>query len=82
MISLQLANRLIKYPLGVLEDVVLQAEKFFIPCNFIVMKMEEDVHTPTILRRPCFGIMGAMIDVKNNKLFLQVGDENMELHLP
>jgi len=40
-ISLRLANRSVKYPLGILEDVPLQVGKFFIPCDFVVMKMED-----------------------------------------
>ncbi|XP_021769454.1 uncharacterized protein LOC110733674 [Chenopodium quinoa] len=39
-ISLQLADRSVKFPLGVLEDVPLRVGKFFIPCDFVVMEME------------------------------------------
>ncbi|XP_021754572.1 uncharacterized protein LOC110719901 [Chenopodium quinoa] len=48
-ISLQLANRSVKFPLGVLKDVPLCVGKFFIPCDFVVMEMEEDAHVPIIL---------------------------------
>jgi len=41
-ISLQLADRSVKYPMGILEDVLLQVGKFFIPCDSVVMEMEED----------------------------------------
>jgi len=81
-ISLQLADRFVKYRLGVLEDVPLQAGKFFIPCDFVVMEMEEDSCIPIILRRPFLPTAGAMIDVKNNKLYLQVGDDKVEFNLP
>ena len=81
-ISLQLADRLVKYPLGVLEDVPLQVGKFFIPCDFVVMEMEEDSRIPIILGRPFLATAGAMIDVKNGKLSLQVGDEKVEFSLP
>jgi len=41
-LSLQLAHRSVKYPMGILEDVPLQVAKFFIPCDFVIMEMEED----------------------------------------
>jgi len=56
--------------------------KLFIPCDFIVIEMEEDSYISIIPRRPFWAIAGAMIDVKHGKLSLQVGDENVEFHLP
>ena len=48
-ISLQLADRSIKYPVGSLEDLPLQVGNLVIPCDFLVMEMIEDVNTPIIL---------------------------------
>ena len=64
--------------MGVLEDVPLQVGKFFIPCDFVVMEMEEDSRIPIILGRPFLATVGAMIDVRNGKLSLQVGNEKAE----
>ena len=46
------------------------------------MEMEEDSHIPIILGRPFLATAGVMIDVKNDKLSLQLGDEKVEFHLP
>jgi len=43
---------------------------------------EEDSRIPIILGQPFLSTAGAMIDVKNGKLFLQVGDEKVEFSLP
>lgn len=56
--------------------------KFFIPCDFVIMEMEEDSRIPIILGRSFLATAGAMIDVKNGKLTLQVGDEKVEFSLP
>ncbi|XP_010684550.1 uncharacterized protein LOC104899115 [Beta vulgaris subsp. vulgaris] len=80
-VSLQLADRSIRYPLGVLEDVPLQVGKLTIPCDFFVMEMPEDVHTPIILGRPCLSTDGALIDVKHGKLSLGVGKNKAEFEL-
>ncbi|XP_057994951.1 uncharacterized protein LOC131175259 [Hevea brasiliensis] len=45
------------------------------------LKMEEDVRTPIILGRPFLAIAGANIDVKNGKLKLKVGEEEIEFNL-
>ena len=46
------------------------------------MEMEEDSRVPIILGRPFLATAGAMTDVKNGKLSLQVGDEKVEFSLP
>jgi len=50
-ISLLLADRSVKYPVGVLEDVSI--------------KVEEDMRTPIILGRPFLATARCQIDVKN-----------------
>jgi hypothetical protein len=41
-ISLQLADRSVKYLVGQVEDLPLQVKKFYIPIDFIVIEMDED----------------------------------------
>jgi len=81
-ISLQLVDRSVKYPMSILEDVPLQVGKFFIPCNFIAGEIEEGSRIPIILGRPFLATAGAMIDVKNGKISVQVGNEKVEFSLP
>ncbi|XP_074290209.1 uncharacterized protein LOC141616940 [Silene latifolia] len=40
-----------------------------------------DSNIPIILRHPCLATGGALIDVKNGKLYLQVGEEKVEFSL-
>ena len=72
-ITLQMADRSFKYPLGVLEDVPVRVGKFYIPVDFVVLDMAEDMQTPIILGRPFLNTAGAIIDVKCGKLTLSVG---------
>ncbi|XP_074342337.1 uncharacterized protein LOC141679861 [Apium graveolens] len=80
-IALQLADRSIKYPLGVLEDVLVKVDRFVIPCDFVVLEMSEDVDIPIILRRPFLATAGTNIDVKAGKLTLKVGEEKVDFDL-
>ncbi|XP_021717990.1 uncharacterized protein LOC110685773 [Chenopodium quinoa] len=75
------ANRSVKFPLGVLEDVPLRVGKFFIPCDFVVMEMEEYVNVPIILGRLFLATAGAIIDMKKGKITFEVGDEKLEYSL-
>ncbi|XP_017970387.1 PREDICTED: uncharacterized protein LOC108660645 [Theobroma cacao] len=42
IVSLQLADRTIRYPVGIIEDVLVKVGPFYIPVDFIVLEMEED----------------------------------------
>ncbi|XP_020259116.1 uncharacterized protein LOC109835559 [Asparagus officinalis] len=80
-ISLQLADRSVKYPVGILEDVPIQVGKFFIPVDFVILEIEEDSYTPIILGRPFLATPGAIIDVKNGRLSLNIRGETVEFDL-
>lgn len=80
-ITLQMANRSIKYPLCILEDVPVRVDKFFIPVDFVVLDLEEDTQIPIILGRPFLYTAGAIKDVKNEKLTLTVGDDKLTFSL-
>ena len=55
-VSLQLVDRSIKYPLGVIEDVLVKFDKFYFPADFIVLDMVEDHNVPLILGQPFLAI--------------------------
>ena len=42
VITLQMADRSMAQPEGVLEDVLVKVGKFIFPMDFVIMKMEED----------------------------------------
>ena len=50
-ISLQLANRSITHPRGVIKDVLVKVNKFIFSINFIMINMEEDEEVSIILGR-------------------------------
>ncbi|KAJ9170010.1 hypothetical protein P3X46_018147 [Hevea brasiliensis] len=74
---LSLADRSIKYPEGILENVPIKVGKFYIPVDFVILDMEEDTKVPILLGRPFLATVGALIDVKDEKLTLRVGDDQM-----
>ncbi|KAK5819402.1 hypothetical protein PVK06_024401 [Gossypium arboreum] len=75
--SIQLADRSIKYPRGIIKDVLVKVDKFIFPIDFVVLDMDEDVEVPLILGRPFLATARAVIDVGDGKLVLRVGDEEI-----
>ena len=45
-ISIQLAKRYVRYPMGVLEDVPIEVGDLFVLIDFEIRKMEDDKHNP------------------------------------
>ena len=76
-ISLQLVDRSIKYPRGVIEDVLVKIDKFIFPADFIVLDMDEDEKIPLILGRPFLAMGRTLIDVQQGKLVLRVEEDEV-----
>ncbi|KAL0289638.1 UNVERIFIED_CONTAM: hypothetical protein Sangu_2609100 [Sesamum angustifolium] len=77
IITLQLADRSIKYPRGIVENVLVKVGKFIIPIDFIVLDVEEDKNMSLILGRPFLATSRALIDVQKGQLTLRVNDEHV-----
>ena len=48
-LSLQMVDRSLTYPKGIIEDVLVKVNKFIFPMDFVVLDMEEDKAAPIIL---------------------------------
>ncbi|XP_021764026.1 uncharacterized protein LOC110728692 [Chenopodium quinoa] len=75
--TIQLTDRLVKLPCGELEYVPIQVGHIYVPCDFVVMDMEEDVDTPLIFGRGALKTLGAVINCKNNTITCEVVDEKI-----
>ncbi|XP_061372711.1 uncharacterized protein LOC133315155 [Gastrolobium bilobum] len=67
MVSLQLADRSLRRPNGIIQDVLVKVDKFIFPGDFIVLDMEEEGEMPLLLGRPFLATARAMIDVVMEK---------------
>ena len=74
-ITLQMADRSMVKPEGVLEDVLVTVGKFVFPVDFIILDMEEDSQVPLLLGRPFLATGAALIDMQKRVLTLRVGNE-------
>ncbi|GJX32703.1 DNA-directed DNA polymerase [Tanacetum coccineum] len=79
--SIQLADRSIKYPIGVCENLLVKVSKFIFPVHFVVLEMDEDELVPIILGRPFLATARAVIDVHEGKLSLRVRNETVTFNI-
>ena len=80
-ITLQMVDKTMARPEGVLEDVLIKVGKFIFLMNFVVMDMVEDTQVLLLLGRPFLATRAALIDVKNGELTLRVGEEAVHFNL-
>ncbi|GJT40782.1 putative reverse transcriptase domain-containing protein [Tanacetum coccineum] len=76
-LTVELADRTIKHPRGIAENVLVRIGKFIFPIDFIILDIPEDDDVPLILRRPFLSTTHAKIDVFKRKFTLRVGEEKI-----
>lgn len=84
-ITLQLIDRSVKIPRGVVEDVLIQVEKFYFLVDFIVLDtqpvLNNSTSIPVILGRPFLATSNALIHCKNGVLKLSFGNMTVKLNI-
>ncbi|KAM6548261.1 hypothetical protein CsatB_019937 [Cannabis sativa] len=80
-VTLQLADRSLTHPRGIIEDVLVKVGKFIFPADFLILDMEEDSTIPIILGRPFLATGRALIDVQKGELKLRVQDEEVNFNV-
>ena len=84
-ITLSLADRSIKIPKGIVEDVLIQVDKFYYPLDFVVLDTELVAvganHVPIILGRPFLATSNAIINFRNGVMQLTFGNMTLELNI-
>ncbi|GJX92910.1 pyruvate dehydrogenase (acetyl-transferring) kinase, mitochondrial [Tanacetum coccineum] len=76
-LTVELADRTVKYPKGIAENVLVCIGKFVFPVDFIILDMPEDIKVPMILKRPILSTTCAKIDVFKRKITLRVREEKI-----
>ena len=84
-ITLSLADRSVKIPKGIVEDVLVKIDKFYYPVDFVVLDTEpianEPNHVPIILGRPFPATANAIINCRNGVMQLTFGNMTLELNI-
>ena len=83
--TLQLANRSVKVPRGIVEDVLIKVDKFYIPVDFIVLDMEPVQNIGSqilvILGRPFIATANSLINCRIGVMKISFGNMTVELNI-
>ena len=84
-ITLSLANRSVKIPKGIVEDVLVKVDKFYYPVDFVVLDTELVAEGTNqvliILGRPFLATSNAIINCRNGVMQLTFGNMTLELNI-
>ena len=84
-ITLSLADRSVKIPKGIVEDVLVKVDKFYYPVDFIVLDTEPVAEgtnqVPIILEKPFLATSNAIINCWNGVMQLTFGNMTLELNI-
>ncbi|XP_052623363.1 uncharacterized protein LOC128128454 [Lactuca sativa] len=75
--AVHLANKTVTFPRGICEDLLVKVDKFVFPADFIILDTEADPQVPTILGRPFLNTASAIVDMRDSKLTLRVGEDSV-----
>ncbi|KAK4706203.1 hypothetical protein R3W88_034239 [Solanum pinnatisectum] len=67
---LLIADRTVKRPIGVLQDVLVKVESFIFPTDFVILDCKVDYEVPIILGRPFLATMRALVDMERGLIQL------------
>ena len=80
-VTLQMEDRTLAKPEGIIEDLLVKVGNFIFPVDFIILDMEEDSQVPLLLGRPFLATGAALIDMQKGILTLRVGEETTDFNL-
>jgi hypothetical protein len=83
-ITLRLAERSIKSPIGILEDVLVKVNQFVLPTDFILLDMEEcpmPLPLPIVLGRPFMKTADTKISMKKGTVSIKVNGKKIEFKI-
>ncbi|XP_070050543.1 uncharacterized protein [Nicotiana tomentosiformis] len=85
---LQMADRSIKRPMGIVDDVLVKVGKFLLLPDFVILNCTVDKEIPIILGRPLLDTGRALMDSERNEIKFWVNGEevnfqaNKDMKLP
>ncbi|XP_030958533.1 uncharacterized protein LOC115980424 [Quercus lobata] len=83
--TLQLANRYVKIPRGIVEDALIKVDAFYFPVDFVVLDTEPTLNASTqihvILGHPFLATSNALINCWSGVMKISFGNMTVELNI-
>ncbi|XP_070017260.1 uncharacterized protein [Nicotiana sylvestris] len=78
---LQLDDRTVKIPSGILDDVLVQVGKFVFPADFVILDCRVDEEIPIMLGSPFFATGRSLIDFETRVLKMRLNNEKITFNM-
>jgi hypothetical protein len=83
--TIQLADRSVKRPRGIIEDVLVKVDKFYFPVDFVVLDTKPvqnvGIQIPVILGRLFLATANALINCRTGVMKISFGNMTVELNI-
>jgi hypothetical protein len=83
--TIQLADRSVKRPRGIIEDVLVKVDTFYFPVDFVVLDIEPiqnvGIQIPVILGQPFLATANALINCRIGIMKISFGNMTVELNI-
>ncbi|XP_059302287.1 uncharacterized protein LOC132054261 [Lycium ferocissimum] len=76
-ITLQLADRSLAYPEGIIEDVLMKVGPFILSVDFVILDYEADRSVPLIMGRGFLAIVDDVIRIRDGKISMTVDGQEV-----
>ncbi|XP_070052809.1 uncharacterized protein [Nicotiana tomentosiformis] len=77
----RMADRTMKRPLGIIDDVLVRVDKFIFLADFVILDCEVDYKVPIIMGRPFLATGKTLVYVEDGEFTFRVGDEKGVFHV-
>ena len=70
-----MADRTVKWPTGIIHDVIVKVESFIFLADFVILDCEVDFEVPIILGRPFLATGRALVDMEKGQMKFRLNNE-------
>ncbi|KAK4724087.1 hypothetical protein R3W88_026866 [Solanum pinnatisectum] len=76
-----MADRTVKKPFGVLQDVLVKVESFIFQADFVILYCDVDFEVPIILGRPFLATGRALVDIEKGQMKFRLNNEEKTFNI-
>ena len=78
---LLMADRTVKRPIGILNDVLVKVESFIFLADFVILDCEVDFEVPIIFGRPFLATGRALVDMEKGQMTFWLNNEEATFNI-
>ena len=76
-----MADRTVKWPIGILHDVLVKVESFIFLADFVILDYEVNFEVPIIVGRPFLATGRALVDMEKVQMTFRLNNEEATFNI-